>query len=728
MKGMQKISRGNGFKGVLSYAFGGENREPGHGRLICGNLASTGINSMATEFRRIAARRPDIAKPVWHNSLRMPAGEDVSDERWEAIAKSYLKRMGFDLKNTQFILVKHPDQHVHLIVNRVLIDGTVFLGQNENLKSTRVIGDLEKAFRLTLTPGPTYDADGKIVMPEKSGLKKAEIEQALRTGTEPARLVLQKKVARAMQGRPMMAVFLQRLDAAGVITIPNIAATGTFNGFSFDWQGVAFSGSKLGAAYKWAAIEKEIIYVKESDGPELARRQAETRNRRPAHPGAGPDAEPVGPDPGSQEPVAGPDAGFAAPDLPIGGCDPATRPSDERDGTAAAVPADAGIGPETQGDRVNVAAQQGGAINAVGQSGNRADSAQGNQGSEGKLDRIKAAGVFQEIGQLAVRHDQEIKIQAWRVQAQALDASAYRLTLKDRLCPLGHERIDPIGQGQHGQAAPTYKSNQIEALIPKLRLSNQRGFDVYLTPIDLEKHYLVVQGVTPERLVTMRAQGYTPALVQGSGDDEQQAVIKVPRSVGRKDEQELANAIEADINQRFGGGGHLMVGSKALPMAGFICHKPKKMGLVTVVLEAIGQLCRRTFDRMATLRRKWDQAQEDEQRARQRELEKALLARKLVQFELDVQMYCRYATNVPSESPDQLDDVVALAMLKDGYLEDQVLAVLRTSSQLEGRHPDIDLYLHGLMQRAQDVWATELDTTQNLQRRDRSSSSPSMGG
>ena len=226
MKGMQKISRGSGFKGVLSYAFEGEKKENGHGRLIGGNMASTGISSLAAEFRAIAARRPDIAKPVWHNSLRLPAGEDVTDERWSVIGKSYLKRMEFDLKNTKFAFFKHVDDHVHLIVNRVLINGTVFLGKNENLISTRVISEMEKAFKLTLTPGPSYTPEGKIVMPEKTRLKKAEREMTLRIETKPARLVLQELVAGALKGRPTTWQFLERLDAAGVAAVPNIASTG----------------------------------------------------------------------------------------------------------------------------------------------------------------------------------------------------------------------------------------------------------------------------------------------------------------------------------------------------------------------------------------------------------------------------------------------------------------------------------------------------------------------
>jgi hypothetical protein len=393
MKGMQKISRGNSFSGVLAYAFGGEKREPGHGRRIGGNLASPGIIGLAAEFRAIAARRPDIEKPVWHNSLRMPTGEDVSDERWDAIVKSYLKRMGFDLKKTQFILVKHPDQHVHVIVNRVLIDGSVFLGQNENLKSTRVISQLEKAFHLTLTPGPTYGADGKIIMPDKSGLKKAEIEKALRTETKPAKLVLQEQVALAMLGRPTMLAFLQRLDAAGITTLPNIASTGTVSGLAFEWDGISFSGSKLGAAYRWTAIQQSIIYDKVTDSPELARRQTEARHSRAVQADAGSDVEPVDSDQG----LAAASRSATTADFPIGSGDSATGPGDERDDATAAVPTVARFEPTAQSDRIDATAQPRREDDGVGQSDNRANRAERGPGRGEKLGRVEAVGVLQEI-------------------------------------------------------------------------------------------------------------------------------------------------------------------------------------------------------------------------------------------------------------------------------------------------------------------------------------------
>ena len=700
MKGMQKISRGNGFKGVLAYAFGGEKREAGHGRLIGGNLASSGIHSLAAEFRAIAARRSDIEKPVWHNSLRMPVGEDISDERWNAVGKSYLKRMGFDLKNTQFVLVKHPDEHVHVIVNRVLIDGTVFLGQNENLKSTRVIGQLEKAFKLTLTPGPTYDADGKIVMPEKSGPKKAEIEQALRTGTKPARLVLQEQVTLAMAGRPTMLAFLERLDAAGITTIPNIAGTGTMNGFSFEWAGVAFSGSKLGAIFKWEALQQSIIYDKVTDSPELARRHTEARHRRAVQPIADPNVESVE----SNRGLAASGRNAANADFPTSSGDSAAGTSDARGGAAAAVLADAGAGQEAQGDRVAAAAQPGRENDGAGQSDDHADGVEGDQGRGEKLGRIEAIGVLQEVGELAIHHDEGIKIQAWRVQSMALGAPTYRLTLKDGLRPLGRERVDTLGQGKNGQPATSYSADQVESLIPALRLSNQSGFDIYLTPLDPAHHHLVVNGLKPAGLMALRAEGYMPALVQKSSENDLQVVMKVARDAEQKNEQGLVDAVELEFNQRFGNKSTSDAGP-VLPMAGFTQHQtPAKKSMLTVVLDSLGQMCRKTWTRLVALRKQSDQDIAADATAQKRELEKGLRAARLFQFEMDAQTYRHYAAETQGKSPDQIDAAVAGDMLKEDYSSDQVVAVLRTSPNLAGRHVDIDLYVNDLVQRAQGAW------------------------
>lgn len=127
---------------------------------------------------------------------------------------------------------------------------------------------------------------------------------------------------------------------------------------------------------------------------------------------------------------------------------------------------------------------------------------------------------------------------AWRQQAAALGASAYRLSLSDGLRPLGTARPTRFGPGMAsvesvevmaGEGATDYSARQIEGLMPELRALNAKGFDVSFTPLDPAYHYLVVQGLRPQRLDQLRADGYVPALVQRSGEADLRAVLKVPR-------------------------------------------------------------------------------------------------------------------------------------------------------------------------------------------------------
>lgn len=263
MKGMRKISRGSDFRGVMAYIVDGELDNPREikGELIGGNMSGRTPQELAEEFNLSKAIRPDIKRPVWHNSLRLPLGEKIDKETWNKIADRYMEKMGFSEhhQRSYFFDDDPKGQHIHIPASRIGLDGTVFLGKNENLKSTKVIAELEVEFGLKLTKGVNYDQAGKIVMPDKSKVSKAEMEKALRTETEPPRVQLQKLVDQALTGKPTATEFVERLQASGVDVVPNIASTGKLNGFSFGLDGpngVFFSGSKLGDSYKYAQLEK----------------------------------------------------------------------------------------------------------------------------------------------------------------------------------------------------------------------------------------------------------------------------------------------------------------------------------------------------------------------------------------------------------------------------------------------------------------------------------------
>ncbi|MEQ5024833.1 relaxase/mobilization nuclease domain-containing protein, partial [Klebsiella pneumoniae] len=98
MKGMQQIKRGSGFRGVVSYALDNDNGQE-LGEVIGGNMSGRTLNELSSEFGVSRKLRPDVKKPVWHNSLRLPEGDKLTEEQWTKIADDYMSRMGFSDKH-----------------------------------------------------------------------------------------------------------------------------------------------------------------------------------------------------------------------------------------------------------------------------------------------------------------------------------------------------------------------------------------------------------------------------------------------------------------------------------------------------------------------------------------------------------------------------------------------------------------------------------------------------
>jgi len=273
MKGMQKISRGSSFSGVMAYAFDGDVDNPREleGEVIGGNMSGRDPKSLAREFDASRAVRPDVAKPVWHNSLRLLEGEKLTKEQWSEIGDAYMKKMGFS-ENHQRVYVLHDDkagQHIHIVASRIGLDGKLFLGKNENLISTKKIAELEREFGLTITKGPTYDDQGKVVMPDRSRPKAGEVGKFERTGESPNRFVLADLIDQAIMDKPTASVFAERLVLSGVEVRANFSKD-KLNGFSFVINGVPFKGSQLGKQYSGKALfERGLSYEQDRDYAQL---------------------------------------------------------------------------------------------------------------------------------------------------------------------------------------------------------------------------------------------------------------------------------------------------------------------------------------------------------------------------------------------------------------------------------------------------------------------------
>lgn len=151
---MQKIKRGKNFSGVVFYALKPGIHHKGAPVVIGGNMLSDSANEIIAEFDGAKQLRPDVQKPVWHNSLRLPVGESLIKEQWVTFADDYMRRMGFNDTHLR-CYVLHDDeagQHIHIIASRIDLNvGKLYLGRNENLISTRIINELEIAHALTVT-------------------------------------------------------------------------------------------------------------------------------------------------------------------------------------------------------------------------------------------------------------------------------------------------------------------------------------------------------------------------------------------------------------------------------------------------------------------------------------------------------------------------------------------------------------------------------------------------
>ncbi|EGF4761757.1 relaxase/mobilization nuclease domain-containing protein [Escherichia coli] len=261
MKGMQKIKRGKQFAGVVLYSLKPGSHHKITPYIIGGNMTGSTAAELISEFEGTRLLRPGVAKPVWHNSLRLPKGETLSVRQWAAFADDYMTRMGFTETHLRCYIM-HDDsdgQHIHIIANRInMVGGKLYLGKNENLISTRIISELEKVHKLTQTT-PANSGHRQ----EKRKPSRNELMMAERTTTLCPKSTLQSLIDNALTGRPDLLTFITMLEKEGVNCKPNIALTGKMNGFSFQYQGIAFKASQLGKKYGWSYLQTLIDFVPE---------------------------------------------------------------------------------------------------------------------------------------------------------------------------------------------------------------------------------------------------------------------------------------------------------------------------------------------------------------------------------------------------------------------------------------------------------------------------------
>ncbi|PQX70763.1 relaxase/mobilization nuclease domain-containing protein, partial [Cronobacter sakazakii] len=256
---MRKIKRGKSFAGVVRYVLQPGAHHKSDPVVIGGNMLSGSVLELISEFNGTKQLRPDVQKPVWHNSLRLPDGETLSNDQWVNIADDYMKMMGFsDTHLRCYVLHDDEGQHIHIIASRIdIAGGKLYLGRNENLISTRIISELEITHNLTVTKTTPSIAPKQ---PKRKRISRNEQMLSARTGVPSPKEALQQILDKSLADTPDLLTFIKRLEEAEVGWTANIASTGKMNGFSFEYRDIAFKASQLGKGYSWANLQKQLNY------------------------------------------------------------------------------------------------------------------------------------------------------------------------------------------------------------------------------------------------------------------------------------------------------------------------------------------------------------------------------------------------------------------------------------------------------------------------------------
>ncbi len=225
MKGMQKIKRGKNFSGVVQYALKLGSHHKSDPIVIGGNMLGDSAFELIAEFDGTKELRPEVEKAVWHNSLRLPCGESLTNEGWVSFANDYIQRIGFSDTHLR-CYVLHDDeagQHIHIIASRIdLNGGKLYLGRNENLISTRIISELEITHGLTVTKTAPSLSNAQ---PKRKRVSRNEKMLSERTGEPSPKEALQQILDKSLTDTPDLLTFIKRLEEAEVGWTANVAST-----------------------------------------------------------------------------------------------------------------------------------------------------------------------------------------------------------------------------------------------------------------------------------------------------------------------------------------------------------------------------------------------------------------------------------------------------------------------------------------------------------------------
>lgn len=403
---------------------------------------------------------------------------------------------------------------------------------------------------------------------ERKAPTKGEIEGGIRTGKPSARQQLQPLADAAAKDCGSFTVYQERLEAAGVELVPVVQLEGAkLSGLSYRLDGVTMKGSDLGKGYTASGLAKRGVTYEQDRDFAAVRSSIERDARRatggpdrgieagqaPERGGLGHDAGAVGPGDGRADGRDSPDPGR-------------NRPKEPGAGRDVQAPA-GGVGEGLQGGRSSSEpsrreAEPSGPADGVGAlrpgRGDRAGYSSARErvlALAGTADRAEPARLTSGGRTPEARRDRSLE--AIQRQVTALDVPRFEVGIREA----------KTGQMMNRE----WSRAELEQSIAWLKRMNAKGNDVYIRPAG-EHGLVLVDGLQPQALERMKAQGFTPAATIETSPGSYQAWVKLSESPLSAEVRGLA---AQGLAEHYGGD----VSSAGIwrygRLAGFTNQKPK---------------------------------------------------------------------------------------------------------------------------------------------------------
>lgn len=235
-----KITKGNGFRGCVSYVLGKDQAKLLAYSGVLGESRESIIQSFATQ----RLMNPDIKKPVGHISLNYSV-EDVpklTDRKMIDLAHEYMKEMG--IVNTQYIIVRHHDRehpHVHIVFNRIDNNGKTITDKNDRYRNERVCKQLKQKHGLYFALGKENVKQDHLKEPDKT---KYEIYTAIKDGLKHSKDWQQLQAQLSKDGIQI------RFKYRG--------QTSEVQGISFTKGDYSFKGSEIDRNFSYSKLDTQL--------------------------------------------------------------------------------------------------------------------------------------------------------------------------------------------------------------------------------------------------------------------------------------------------------------------------------------------------------------------------------------------------------------------------------------------------------------------------------------